>query len=136
MGSGSGQSSDDLKQGFEGAGPGQDDEDFTLAPLEEEAKQSHSNKDSKKESMNSPSSISKLPQDGPVKSLIEEQLEAGRLGAGESERDIMRQRTEQFKPLYPSGRVASHSGISPWLFFGGVFVFFVLALVIWGIASN
>ncbi len=117
----------------------QDDEDIGLAPLEEEleSKRSKSNDkdrvkgESTKDTVTSASTAFDTTPEGPLKSLIEEQLEAGRLGKVEAEVEFMRNRAEHFNSLYPAGRVTPSPGISPWLFVGAGLGICLLVWLVW-----
>jgi serine/threonine protein kinase len=136
-------SGDSLNQRLEFSN--QDDEDIGLAPLDEEleSKQSKSKDkpgatgksgikgDSANGTIASDSTASDTSVEGPLRSLIEEQLEAGRLGENEAELELMRHRAEHYNTLYPTGRVTSSSGPSPWIFVGAVLGFCLLVWLVW-----
>jgi serine/threonine-protein kinase len=138
-GSGSGSSVSQDQGDSEGRGSvsvDQDDEDIGLAPLEEElkSKQIEPRKESAVDTIPSESVITpKGPlKTLPLKSLIEEQLDAGRLGDPEEERKFIRRHAEEMNPLYPPGYVRPRTGPSPWLYVGGLGVCLLLAfLMIW-----
>jgi hypothetical protein len=123
----------------------QDDEDIGLAPLDEEleSKQSKSKDkpgatgksgiigDSANGTIASDSTASDTSVEGPLRSLIEEQLEAGRLGENEAELELMRHRAEHYNSLYPTGRITSSSGPSPWIFVGAGLGFCLLVWLVW-----
>lgn len=123
----------------ESARTDQADEDIGLAPLDEdfEAKQKEPAKESADETIRSTASISDISPEGaqnPLsqKSLIEEQLEEGRLGILESETQSMRRRAEDIKPLYPPGYVRPRTGTSPWLYVGlGLGACLLFGVMVW-----
>ena len=112
----------------------QNDEDIGLAPLEEEtvAKQDEPLEETVEETNLSDSWASEALPELPIMSLIEEQLEAGRLGNSEAEGKVMRRKPEDITPLYPPGYVRPRTGTSPWLYVGlGLMVCMLLSLLIW-----
>jgi hypothetical protein len=110
------------------------DEDIGLAPLEEEleSKRDEPPKEPADDTISSASAASDSSLDGPMKSLIEEQLEAGRLGNADTDEQFMHRRPEDIKLLYPPGYVRPRTGVSPWLYVGlGLGGCLLIALVIW-----
>ncbi len=115
----------------------QKEEDFGLAPLEEEieSKRKEPSKEPAGDTILSTSEASDTSPEGPLKSLIEEQLEAGRLG--EEEEKFVRRRNADFNPLYPPGYERPRTGVSPWLFVGlGIGVCLLIGLVLWIVSSS
>ncbi len=113
------------------------DEDIGLAPLEEELepRQAEIPKEPVADTTVPAATASDtLPEETkkllPLKSLIEEQLEAGRLGNAKEK--LMRRKPEDIQPLYPPGYVRPRTGISPWLYVGfGLAGCLVVALFFW-----
>ncbi len=125
--------------GSQGAGASnQDNEDIGLAPLDEELE---SKPDETLEAPDddtiltdpttSDSASSGSMQSLPLKSLIEEQLEAGRLGS-DPNGEVASRLPEDITPLYPPGYVRPRTGPSPWLYISlGLGGCLLVAFVIW-----
>ncbi len=124
-------------------------DDIGLAPIDDdiEAKRARKNKGREKDQVSAGDTIPtssaasdtspNTPPEGPLKSLIEEQLESGRIGQYEAEELLhsISHKEDEFNPLHPPGYVDPNSGSSPWAIFGMVFGACAFIALIWLVAQ-
>ncbi len=121
-------------------------EDIGLAPLDDDTdrkqidKEKENDKDSIRAGDTTPSlkAASDTSPEGPLRSLIEEQLESGRIGQPK-EGVILRQSSSKendYNPLYPPGYVNPSQGSSPGAIFGMVLGVCAFIALLWLLASS
>jgi len=111
------------------------EEEIGLAPLEEEEKESEKEESpgDKKKSLGASgigSSMQETVQPGPIRSLIEEELEVAQQAEAVVDQRFVRKPGEA-DPLKPEGYVAPHQGMPTWIYFAiGVGVVTLLGVVL------